>query len=236
MDCQYTFRRTEKKYLLTPGQYALLQERLRFRLQPDAFGLHTISSLYYDTPDFLLVRTSLEHPVFKQKLRLRGYTDTPLCFPEIKQKYRGVVYKRRIACTPEAWAGLREGIPIPGQSMQIQEELRQLFHLYPSLAPRVLIAYDRCACTCAGDKALRITFDHRLRARSEGLSLSLGSDGDPLLPEGHVVMEVKFPEAAPLWLAELLSDCRVYPSSFSKVGRWYRERCAGVSRSVRQAM
>lgn len=81
MELQYTFQRTEKKYLLTAEQFETMKERIRFRMHPDHFGRHTISSLYYDTPDFYLIRRSLEHPVYKEKLRLRGYTDTPLVFP-----------------------------------------------------------------------------------------------------------------------------------------------------------
>ncbi len=235
MAVQYSFQRVEKKYLLGPEQY----EEVRFRLRPwiheDAFGLHTISSIYYDTPDYQLIRTSLEHPAYKEKLRLRGYRDTAECFPEIKKKYRGVVYKRRIACTPEAWTRFLQGVPVEGQSLQIQAELRQLLRAYPELAPRVYIGYDRIACEGNDDPELRLTFDHRLRARHDALDLSYGDAGRLLLPEGHVVMEVKFPGSAPLWLARLLNECRIYPTSFSKYGTWYLQNCRGEALTIPRA-
>ena len=36
-------------------------------------------------------------------------------------------------------------------------------------------------------------------------------------------MEVKLPGAAPLWLARLLSENGIFPTSFSKYGTLYRE-------------
>ena len=94
---QDVFARYEKKYKLTLSQYAALRRWLQDRMEVDSYGLHTICNIYYDTPDFQLIRTSLEKPVYKEKLRLRSYGvpggDTPV-FVELKKKLDGVVYKR----------------------------------------------------------------------------------------------------------------------------------------------
>ena len=70
----------------------------------DEHGVSTICSLYFDTPDYLLIQRSMEHPVYKEKLRLRSYgtadKDTTV-FVELKKKYESVVYKRRIAMTED---------------------------------------------------------------------------------------------------------------------------------------
>ena len=97
---QYVFRRVEIKYLLNTAQYLSLLETLRAHgYGLDEFGEHTISNIYYDTLDFSLIRRSLEKPLYKEKLRLRAYgtpgDDSP-SFVEIKKKFRGVVYKRRV--------------------------------------------------------------------------------------------------------------------------------------------
>lgn len=97
---QLTFERVEKKYLLTPAQLDALAPMLHRHMQIDQYGRHTICNVYYDTPDYRLIRTSLQKPVYKEKLRLRSYGvpgpgDT--VFVELKKKYRGVVYKRRTA-------------------------------------------------------------------------------------------------------------------------------------------
>ena len=97
---QLTFERVEKKYLLTPAQLDALRPALEQQMQADQYGRHTICNIYYDTPDYRLIRTSLQKPVYKEKLRLRSYGvprpgDT--VYAELKKKYRGVVYKRRTA-------------------------------------------------------------------------------------------------------------------------------------------
>lgn len=70
---QCSFARIEKKYLLTRAQYLRILPTLQARTEPDEFGQYTICSIYYDTPDFALIRASLEKPVYKEKLRLRSY-------------------------------------------------------------------------------------------------------------------------------------------------------------------
>jgi hypothetical protein len=94
------FQRYEEKYLISAPQYAVLFEALAPYMTVDAYGKTAIGSLYFDTPDFYLIRTSLEKPVYKEKLRLRSYgrpgPDSP-AFVELKKKYEGIVYKRRIS-------------------------------------------------------------------------------------------------------------------------------------------
>ena len=67
---QLTFERVEKKYLLTPAQLDALAPLLHRHMQMDQYGRHTICNVYYDTPDYRLIRTSLQKPVYKEKLRL----------------------------------------------------------------------------------------------------------------------------------------------------------------------
>lgn len=110
---QYSFARYEQKYFLTPAQQAALLARIAPHIQRDAHARYTICNLYYDTDDWRLIRASLEKPVYKEKLRVRGYgvpADGDGVFAEIKKKYAGVVYKRRITLSPaDAAAFLRTG-------------------------------------------------------------------------------------------------------------------------------
>ena len=96
---QSCFERYEKKYFLTPaGQKALLQTIAPY-IKMDFYGKYTICNLYYDTPDWRLIRASLAKPVYKEKLRVRSYgvpAPDGKVFAELKKKYKGVVYKRRI--------------------------------------------------------------------------------------------------------------------------------------------
>ena len=67
------FQRHELKFLVTGEQRAALEAAFAERMVPDPHGESTICNVYYDTPDYRLIRTSLEKPVYKEKLRLRSY-------------------------------------------------------------------------------------------------------------------------------------------------------------------
>ena len=99
------FRRKEQKYLLNVAQRQAFTELMEANMQPDKYPRSSIRNIYYDTPDYRLIRRSLEKPVYKEKLRLRCYGDPGQggdVFLEMKKKYKGVVYKRRVAMTVEA--------------------------------------------------------------------------------------------------------------------------------------
>ncbi|MBO5715190.1 MAG: VTC domain-containing protein [Clostridia bacterium] len=68
---------------------------IRDKLIPDKHGRNTLCSLYLDTPDYLLIRNSIDAVSYKEKLRLRSYgvpNDDKKIFFEIKKKHKGVVY------------------------------------------------------------------------------------------------------------------------------------------------
>ena len=59
---QAVFKRKEVKYLLTEAQLFALRPALEAHMEPDDFAHSSIYNLYYDTPDFRLIRRSLESP------------------------------------------------------------------------------------------------------------------------------------------------------------------------------
>ena len=228
------FERIEKKYLLTAEQYRKLTERMNKYMKVDEYGKSTICNVYYDTDDFELIRTSIEKPVYKEKLRLRSY-GTPkgdsTAFIEIKKKFDGVVYKRRISLPySEAVRYLNHGIrPNAKVNPQILKELdyfQQRYHTRPAM----YLAYDRIATYGIEDPSLRITFDSNIRAREEDIDLSMGSAGKLLLTKGEVIMEIKVGGAYPFWLIRMLEDLKIYPKSFSKYGTAYTQKVLSETR------
>lgn len=218
-----TFRRVEKKYRLNPAQKDALLDIIGPRLTPDVHGRNTICSLYLDTPDHLIIRNSIIARAYKEKLRLRSY-GTPsmddLVFLEIKKKYKGVVYKRREVMTlREAMAYIEAGVK-PCDS-QIMREIDYAMHFYRQPKPMMLIAYEREAYFDAENPDLRITFDTNVRARETDCRLEMGSQGEYLLPEDAILMEIKTGGAMPVWLAQALSRCGILPGRFSKYGTAY---------------
>lgn len=221
---QEVFKRTEKKYLLTKKQYDLLNLRLAEYMKKDKFFESDIMSVYYDTPDYRLIRASLDKPVFKEKVRLRTYgvpTDNSTAFLEYKRKFKGVVYKRRTFMALDDVLRFIDGEEVEENNPQIENELRYAFKIYEDLAPRMLISYHRLAYSGIEDPNLRITFDDMIIYRGYELDLRNGIYGRELLNEGERLMEIKIPNAMPLWLSHILDDLKIYPSSFSKYGKAY---------------
>lgn len=222
---QGTFQRIEKKYMLSQKQYDKLMERLQERLVADEFFHNTICNIYYDTADYRLIRTSLEKPPYKEKLRLRSYgvpgTDNKV-FLEIKKKYDGIVYKRRETMTPAEAERYMESNLYVSEKSQIIREIDWMKQFYGNLQPMVFLAYDREAYVVIDNPQLRITFDTNILWRDKQLCLGAGMAGSSLLEKGQHLMEIKIPGAMPLWLAHLLNELNLRQTSFSKYGHVYQ--------------
>ncbi|MEA4910994.1 MAG: polyphosphate polymerase domain-containing protein [Oscillospiraceae bacterium] len=222
-DCIYIFERYESKYLLDARAYSTLMRGMREHITPEQYGRYTIYNLYFDTPNFRLVRQSLDKPIYKEKLRLRSYTlpkaDSEV-FVELKKKYDGVVYKRRVQMSyKQAYEYLMLG-KNPDPDAQILREIDWFKSFYP-MRPAVNLSYAREAFAGKEDDALRITFDSDILWRSTNVDLSKGAFGEQLLEPGMRLMELKTPGAIPLWLCRLLDAAQIYPTSFSKYGSSY---------------
>lgn len=224
MDVQTIFQRYEIKYFLTTKQLQHLKECMQPYMEADAYGKSTILNLYFDTPNDLLIRHSLEKPVYKEKLRLRSYHipdgSTPV-FLEIKKKYDSVVYKRRESASYDKMLGyLEQGTSF--SDSQIMHEIDYFMHYYKNLTPHVFLSYDREAFYQKGNSDFRITFDKNILWRTKDLSLTKGAYGNSLLPENTVLMEIKTAGGIPLWFSHYLNEEHLQKCSFSKYGTVYR--------------
>lgn len=224
-ETQLSFQRYEKKYLMSAEKFERLWQELEPRLRPDEFFSNTVCSVYYDTPDDHLIRQSIQKPIYKEKLRLRSYGvakgEKPV-FVELKKKFKGIVYKRRVELPIEQAESWLEGGGAPDDS-QICREIDWVLQRY-ELSPKIVICCDREAWVDRENPNLRFTFDKNIRYRLDELFLSAGSHGRLLLDEGSVLMEIKMPGSSPLWLSELLSRVDVFPAGFSKYGRCYEQQ------------
>ncbi len=227
------FNRYEKKYLIDCDTFKRLTEVIALHMRQDKYNrdgrLYNIANIYYDTPDDELIRTSIEKPAYKEKLRLRSYgvvRREDEVFLEIKKKYEGIVNKRRTKLKlAEAYRLTGEGIE-PGEApyinRQVLREIQYFLKVY-NLEPKVYLSYDRMAFFDRDDDDFRVTFDTNIRTRRYDLGLELGNHGEPLLDRGIWLMEVKSSKAAPLWFTSMLTELSVYPTSFSKYGTEYKK-------------
>lgn len=217
----YIFQRVEKKYMLTKEQYESLIEAITPYMEIDKYGETDIRNIYFDNSCDELIETSLKKPAYKEKLRLRSYgvpeADSTVFF-EIKKKYRGIVYKRRISMTlDEAYEYVETGVLPSHLQGNIPVEIDYMMRRY-RLSPKAFISYRRVAWAGKDNPDLRITFDRDITSRYGDTRLESEADGHRVLDKDTYLMEIKIPGAMPLWLARALSERNIFPHSFSKFG------------------
>lgn len=225
----FKFERIEKKFWMTAEQYRSILPLLNARFEPDRFGLSTICNIYYDTPDYALIRRSIERPPFKEKLRVRSYgipAEEDMVFVEIKRKLNGIGYKRRITVPFSEAKRLLRGESIQCDNPQIEAELLAFVERYHP-QPMVYLTYQRHAMTDKDDPQFRVTIDRNLRYRLSGVENPSEEGMLPIMAdESCVLMEIKALGAIPQWLIGEMSRLKICQAPFSKVGTCYTRHIA----------
>lgn len=219
-----TFKRREMKFLLDKEQYTMLMEHISVHLKSEAFGAYNVRNIYLDNRNCDLIRSSLGKPIYKEKLRLRSYGETmdnSEAFLEIKKKFRGITYKRRLGLPYKELHDYITDGAIPSNNAQVYQEIDYLIKRM-SLSPKIVICYDREGFFDADDEEFRVTFDGNIRYRYDNLDLRAGDYGETLSPAPYRIMEVKSAGAIPMWLVSELSALKIYHGSFSKYGTIYQ--------------
>ncbi len=218
------FKRYELKYLITKSQQRAVMRAMSEHMTPDKYGNSTICNIYYDTPDQLLIRRSIQSPIYKEKLRVRSYnlsTPDSLVYVELKKKYDSVVYKRRVEmCEQDAMHYLKTG-ETPFNGSQIINEINYFLQFYKTLIPTVFLSYEREAFFETINDDFRVTFDKNILWRNTDLSLCAGVYGERIIDEDMVLMEIKTSDAIPLWMTTILTENKIYKTKFSKYGLAY---------------
>ena len=249
-----TFERKEIKYLLTPMQYIQFRALAEGHLAPAEYHESDVTSVYYDTPDDLLVNRSIVGGKYKEKLRVRTYGNgestpgTPV-FVEIKKKFKGITYKRRVSCTQAAADAFLGGMdyeqaidtwPLSNASaqeaahervaLQTAGEIAWMRDHYDGLAPRMVVRTHRLSFVDADDPELRITFDSSVTWRQ-----AESDRAHNLFADGERILEVKCAQAYPMWLVAVVNECGARPQSVSKYGRAYQAAMASAQEAILDA-
>lgn len=231
-----SFKRYEKKFILSQEQYEALLPRLFEYMEPDKYCKngknYTIYNIYYDTNESDVIRHSIGKPYFKEKLRLRSYTipksGNEKVFLELKKKINGIVNKRRVALTLDEATKFVEFGKRPVTKDYLNKQVINEIEYYlknNKVHKTVYIGYIRKAFFAKDDKEFRLTFDSEILTRREDLSLEGGYYGKNILGEERYLMEVKILGAIPVWFTQILSELSIYNTHFSKYGNEYMEYC-----------
>lgn len=221
MKYQSCFKRYELKYIITKEQMSNILEQCTDKIREDLYFHSIICNVYFDTENNSLIRKSIEKPIYKEKMRLRCYgiaAEDSSVFFEIKKKYKGIVYKRRSVLKYQDYKNKN----LISDS-QIKKEISYMFSFYKELYPKMFLSYERLSYVGVDNENLRITFDNNIIYRTYDLELDKGIYGNKLLDENTYIMEIKCNSAFPLWLVKILSQSKIYKTSFSKYGMAYKE-------------
>lgn len=216
------FNRVEQKYILSQDEKKKFIDKIKKHIIKDYYYDSLISNVYFDDSNNRLIINSLEKPLYKDKVRIRSYGIPTLdsnVFFEIKNKYKGIVGKRRIMIKlKDFYDYLDNKLVIDNQ---IMNELDYLVKYY-DLKPTLFISYHRYSYMGKEDNNLRITFDNDLISRYYDLKLESGIYGEKFFDNNECIMEIKTLGGYPMWLVNALSELKIYPESFSKYGSIYQ--------------
>jgi SPX domain protein involved in polyphosphate accumulation len=250
------FNRFELKYLITLQQAERFKTALRAFLSADEHGnnhgRYTLTSLYYDSPDFRCYQEKVDGIKFRRKLRIRRYetgeplTDASPVFVEIKQRIDRVTQKRRVKLTYPQALRLCNDRQIPDHEASDKALIDEIFVfvLQYNLRPVSIVRYDRQAFIGTEyDIGLRVTFDTNLSFQTHQLHLHDQPSGLPMLPPDQVVMEIKVNERIPYWLTEMIAAhnlqmirvskyCRSIEAAQNLPGNHWRNPLAESARDV----
>lgn len=225
-----TFKRVEKKYLLTQIQKDALETIVNEHMVKDAFcqnnERYLIRNIYFDTKNRDLIRKSIQKPYHKEKFRVRKYGnyqyEQDVVFLEIKKKTGGVVSKRRVMLKEDEAISFFKQQPIQTENYLDNQVLKELdfFLTTHKIYPTCFISYERMAYFDKDNKEFRLTFDSNLLYRRNEFDFQY-HESKHLLPEDIYVLEIKIQNAMPLWLTRALSKLKIYSTSFSKYGKEY---------------
>lgn len=222
------YYRNEWKYMVTDAQLRLIEARIGPVLAPDthgAAGFYSVRSLYFDDMHNSFFNENEAGVDERKKIRLRLYNgDSSHIKLEIKSKCRGMTHKTSCRVTAAECAAILNGRPprISSDSPPPANLLSLAMGMH-ALAPKVIVQYERTAFVNKTGN-VRITFDRNIcAAHAVGSFLQPKIYPMPILPANVHVLEVKFDELLPDWVANVLELRELQKTAFSK---YYLSRLA----------
>ncbi len=230
--------RFELKYIVDGETKQRFLDAVQENVSADPHGenaTYRVSSLYFDTPDFRAVWEKLDGESIRRKFRLRYYSidddqvdavQVSNAFMEIKHRINNTVYKQRAPLSNEgATAILTDGKELARLEDHVRDENSDEFLVneiqrtasLQKLQSATVITYLREAWLGKIESRLRLTFDTFCQAYSPSQFAEVkNKQGTQLLDPNLAVMEVKFDQAIPCWIRDVLMKQQMRLQRFSK--------------------
>ena len=203
--------RHEYKFLISTGSAELLKLRLPKVMSRDPHagptGQYTIRSLYFDDRHYSAYEEKMAGVADRAKYRIRYYNyDTRQIRLEKKEKHGNLTRKTGKNITLADALHLQSGsrAACPDSQGGLLTEFQQ--GIAGGLRPAILVDYDRTPFVCNVGQT-RITLDENIRTKPYCPELLASQQAMvPVLEAGQVVLEVKFNDFLPGYLADALAD------------------------------
>ena len=259
----------ERSMIARSVEKPLYKEKLRLRAYGDAAGVALMGAIgagpIVREPGGLPLSDGEVETRVAAGLQVPGAAAALPVFFGIKKKFKGIVYKRRLALTLPAALAFVSGLPyeqacarwplsdaalaaaaLSPVTRQIARELEVAMDRWLPLVPSMGIACDRVAWAYRPEMFQEREddelFDSELRITFDDCLEYLDchcfhSPWRPIIESSESVMEIKSAGSYPPWLVEVLSAERIYPASFTKYGNAYQLVAAEPrARNHRRAM
>ena len=213
--------RVEDKFRCSERDMLLIQSRVRTVLQPDPVAggaSYQVTSLYFDDYENTRWLDAEDGVSCRNKYRIRIYNNSPETIKlEVKYKAYNRVYKRSKTISREDAERLIAGecIEDPEESMDNPVTLFNLAIRQNLLRPRIVIDYTRDAFTFAPGN-VRITFDRNIRASRDIAGFLKNACEYSPIRETDRILEVKYDEMLPGFIARLLEYGNMNQTACSK--------------------
>lgn len=203
--------RFEFKYLLTPVEYLNVTNALGHYFVYDEHSLqkadrrYFVRSLYYDTPHYQYYFEKIDGEFLREKVRFRTYEATAetcqLVKAEIKRRAGEKILKQTFTLSLDEYLDFENNGTLTTGTPERNEFLYKI--KAKCLRPFLAVDYQREALFLKEDKGLRLTFDHNvIYAKAQTLFATPPFNYNL---DRNIVMELKFADEIPEWLAKILA-------------------------------
>ncbi len=215
--------RNERKFRISPVQRAGASGWCRRAMEADPHagpgGEYFIRSVYLDSladGDYV---DKVAGSLSRKKIRLRVYSEAPeFALLERKSKIGSWNQKERVRLS----IGEAEAVLAGDWEVLFRKGTETALRFYAEMKaklyrPVVNVEYEREAYVLPFED-IRVTFDKAVRCSVTDLGLSGRKSMAPLFPGGDAILEVKYNEEFPRWMAERLGAIDEVQVALSKFG------------------
>lgn len=222
--------RHELKFLVSDVDLEMIRYRLKPIMKKDEHQMndaYMIRSLYFDDLQNSCMRENADGIDNRKKYRLRIYNGEDAYIKlEKKSKLRGMTQKVAVSVSKEDCVSYMKGktVPLKENSSALEKELFVQMQM-SGMRPVCIVEYERTAFVEPKGN-VRITFDKNIRGSEKSEAFLDKPPLVPLLPTGMHILEVKYDEILPEYIARALETGRLQQSAFSKY--YYARNCKKI--------